>query len=292
MNTLSHADKVAVLRCLVEGNSVRSTVRITGVSKKAVMKLLADAGQACLEFQDKMLVNLPCKRVQCDEVWCFCYCKDKNVPERMKGQPGVGSMWTWTAICADTKLICTWALGARDAAMAHMLMGDLQQRLAHKVQLTTDGNLTYLEAVADYFAEIDYAQLIKMYGAPEEKPDTRYSPAKCLGAKKSTVMGAPDPDHVSTSYVERSNLTMRMHMRRFTRLTNGFSKKAANLAYALSLHFMHYNFIRFHQTLRMPPALKAGIIDRAMSIDDIVHMLPLAVAKKRGPYKKRAKAAS
>lgn len=287
MNTLTKDQQAQILRCLVEGNSIRSTGRICGVSKNTILKLLPLAGQACLDYQDKMLVNLPCKRVQCDEIWAFCYCKEKNIPDRLIGQPGVGSIWTWTAMCADTKLVFSWHVGARDAVAAQYLMSDAASRLANKVQLTTDGNIVYLTAVADNFAKIDFAQLVKLYGQ-EQNPEKTYSPAKCLGAKRKKVMGEPDPAHISTSFAERQNLNIRMESRRWTRLTNAFSKKVENMAYQIAINFFYHNFIRRHQTLRMPPALKAGIINYPMSIMDIVEMLPLPVAKKRGPYKKRA----
>jgi IS1 family transposase len=288
MNTISNAKKLAVLKCLVEGNSVRSTCRLTGAAKGTVLKLLETAGEAALEYQDRMLRNLPCKRIQCDEIWAFCYCKDKNVPDAKKGQPGIGSIWTWTALCADTKLMVSWQLGARDAANAHAFMSDVAERLANRVQMTTDGNRVYLDAVENNFGcAIDYAQLIKQYGN-EPEGETRYSPAKCLGTKKKNVMGQPDKDHISTSYVERQNLNMRMKNRRFTRLTNAFSKKAENLAYSIAIDFFHHNFVRIHQTLRMTPAMKAGIAEYPMTMEDLVEMLPLPVAKKRGKYKPRA----
>lgn len=287
MNTISNERKAAVLKCLVEGCSVRSTVRLTGVAKGTILSLLAQAGESALEYQDNMLRNLPCKRIQCDEIWAFCYCKDKNVPDTMKGMPGVGSIWTWTALCADTKLMVSWQLGARDAANAHAFMSDVSERLANRVQMTTDGNRVYLNAIeANFGAEIDCAQLNKIYGGAESD-ESRYSPAKCLGTRKQVLQGEPDIDHVSTSYVERQNLNMRMKNRRFTRLTNAFSKKAINLAYSIALDFFHHNFCRIHQTLRMTPAMKAGIVKELLSIEDLVEMLPLPVAKKRGPYKPR-----
>lgn len=288
MNTISNEAKAAVLRALVEGCSIRSTVRMTGVAKGTILNLLAQAGEACLEYQDRMLRNLPCKRVQCDEIWAFCYCKDKNVPESMRGEPGVGSIWTWTALCAETKLIVSWQLGARDAANAHAFMSDVADRLAERVQLTTDGNRMYVAAVENNFrGDVDYAMLVKHYGKDEEGPETRYSPRKCLGATKRQVEGRPDMDHVSTSYAERQNLNIRMKNRRFTRLTNAFSKKALNLAYSIALDFFHHNFIRIHQTLKMTPAMKAGVAEYPMTIEDIVEMLPLPVAKKRGKYRPR-----
>lgn len=276
MNRLSTEKRCAVVSALVEGCSIRSTVRMTGVSKNTVAKLLAHLGQVCSEYQDMALRNLPCKRLQCDEIWSFCYAKAKNVPEPMKGQGIAGDVWTWTAICADTKIIPTWQVGARDAATGWRFMADLAGRLAERVQLTTDGNRVYLDAVENYFgAAIDYAMLVKLYGKPEgQSAESRYSPPKCNGAKKRKVMGNPDPDHVSTSYAERANLTMRMGMRRFTRLTNAFSKKIENHCHAISLHFMHYNFARIHQTLKCTPAMKAGVTDRLWSIQDIVDLLP------------------
>jgi IS1 family transposase len=290
MNTISNEQKTAVLKCLVEGCSIRSTVRLTGVSKDTILRLLADAGEVALEYQDRMLRNLTCQRLQCDEIWCFCYAKQKNVPDEMKGLPGVGDMWTWTAMDAQTKLMVSWQLGARDAANAHVFMSDVAERLANRVQLTTDGNRTYLDAVENNFgSNIDFAQLIKLYGKSDNNPDTKYSPAKCLGAKKKAVMGNPDQDHVSTSYAERQNLNIRMKNRRFTRLTNAFSKKAINLAYSIAIDFFHHNFCRIHQTLRMTPAMKAGISQYPMTIEDLVEMLPLPVAKKRGTYRPRRK---
>jgi IS1 family transposase len=220
--------------------------------------------------------NLPCKRVQCDEIWNFCYAKDKNLPDEMRGEAGVGSMWTWTAICADAKLVFSWQLGSRDAANAHRFMADISERVASRIQLTTDGNIKYLNAVEHYFgAAIDYAMLIKIYGKPEEKPDTRYSPAKCLGTKRQRIVGEPDPGHVSTAYAERQNLNIRMQNRRFTRLTNAFSKKADMLAYSIAITFMYHNFVRIHQTLKSTPAMKAGVTDHKWSIEEMVDLLPV-----------------
>jgi IS1 family transposase len=233
------------------------------------------------------LLNLQSKRVQCDEIWNFCYCKDKNVPNEMRGDPDVGSMWTWTAMCADSKLIFSWQLGSRDAANAHRFMSSVSERLTSRVQLTTDGNRTYLEAVENYFgSNIDYAMLIKLYGN-DTKPENRYSPGKCLGTKRQTVMGNPHPDFVSTSYAERQNLNIRMQNRRFTRLTNAFSKKADMLAYSLAITFFYHNFVRIHQTLKTTPAIKAGVADRKWTIEEMVDLLPLNLPGKRGPYKKR-----
>lgn len=287
MNTLTKDQQAQILRCLVEGNSIRSTSRIVGVSKNTILKLLPVASQACLEYQDKLLVNLPCKRVQCDEIWTFCYSKDKNVPDHLIGQPGIGSVWTWTAMCADTKLVFSWHLGARDAVSAQYLMSDAAERLASRVQLTTDGNTTYLEAVEHNFAgDIVYARLIKLYGKETDSERT-YSPAKCLGTKRKTMAGEPDNKHMSTSFCGCQNLNIRMQSPRWTRLTNAFSKKADNMAYQIAVNFMYHNFIRQHMTLKTTPAIAAGIIDCQMTIMDIVEMLPLAVPEKRGPYKKR-----
>ena len=224
-------------------------------------------GEACLEYQDTVLRNLPCKRVECDEIWAFCYAKDKNVPDSMRGTPGVGSIWTWTAICAESKLIVSWRLGARDAANAHAFCRDLSERLANRVQLTTDGDRLYANAVDNAFqGDIDYAQLIKVYG--KEAEERTYSPGKCLGSYKEHVEGQPGFDYVSTSYAERQNLNMRMKNRRFTRLTNAFSKKAQNLAYSVALDFMHHNFVRKHMTLKTTPARAIGIANRTWTIRD------------------------
>ena len=259
MKQLTKEQRVAVIRCLVEGNSIRSTVRITGVCMNTIQKLTRDLGEAVLAFQDQALRNLTCKRVQFDEIWNFCYAKDKNLPDEMRGEPGVGSIWTWIALDAETKLILSWRLGARDAANAHAFMGDVAERLANRVQLTTDGNRIYLDAVENHLGgKVDYAMLIKQYGAELKQPDRAYSPAKCLGAKQRQIDGNPDMDHVSTSYVERQNLNIRMGNRRYTRLTNAFSKKAEMLAYSVAITFMYHNFVRVHQTLKTTPAMKAG----------------------------------
>lgn len=262
MDVLTAERRAQVIAALVEGNSIRSVSRMTGVARNTVMSLLVQIGLACAEYQDKALRNLPCKRVQCDEIWSFCYGKDKNLPEDKKGVFGYGSVWTWTALDADTKLICSWMVGNRDAFAAREFMQDLAARLDNRVQLTTDGNKAYLEAVGEAFRHgIDYAMLIKIYG-DDKQGETRYSPAECTGTRTEVITGNPSRKHVSTSYVERQNLTMRVHMRRFTRLTNGFSKKIENHVAAISLHFMYYNFVRIHQTLRVTPAMAAGVTDR------------------------------
>jgi len=273
MNTLSTEKRCQVVAALVEGNSIRATVRMTGVSKGTVLKLLVDLGLVCDSYQRSVLVNLKCKRIQCDEIWSFCYAKQKNVPIAKRGQYGYGDVWTWTALDADSKLMVSWLVGERDAGYAMEFMSDVAKRLIMRVQLTTDGLKAYLIAVEDAFGcEIDYAQLVKIYGVSPEG-EKRYSPAECLGCEKHAVTGFPDPKHISTSYVERQNLTMRMSMRRFTRLTNAFSKKVENLEAAVALHFMWYNFGRVHQTLRVTPAMEAGVSDHVWSVREIVALL-------------------
>lgn len=273
-NRLGTAQRVAVVKALVEGNSVRSTVRLTGVAKNTVQKLVLDLGAACAGYMDEHLRNLPCKRVQCDEIWSFVAAKDKNVtPALREKNPNAGSVWTWTALCADTKLIIACLVGSRDAGCAHEFMQDVASRLKNRVQLTTDGHKPYLAAVEDAFgSDIDYAQLVKIYGASADD-ERRYSPAQCIGAVPTTIMGNPNPKHVSTSYVERQNLTMRMSIRRFTRLTNGFSRKIENHMAAVALYFMWYNFGRIHQTLRVTPAMEAGVSDHAWTVEEIVGLL-------------------
>jgi len=274
MNKLPLEKQVQVISALVEGNSIRATVRMTGVAKNTIVKLLIAIGQKCDEYQDKVLRDLPCRRIQCDEIWSFCYAKDKNIPKERLGQPGVGSVWTWTAMCADSKLIPSWMVGGRDAQSAHAFMQDLAKRLRNRVQLTTDGHRVYLDAVEKAFgANIDYAMLVKIYGADPSESETRYSPAQCIGIEVANVSGSPKKHHVSTSFVERQNLTMRMQMRRFTRLTNGFSKKLENHKHAIALHFMHYNFCRVHQTLRVTPAIEAGVADHVWSIEEMLKLI-------------------
>lgn len=247
---------------LVEGNSIRATCRMTGVAKGTVLRLLHDVGIACAQYQHQTLRNLTCRRVQCDEVWSFCYAKNKNVPDEHKGEFGYGDVWTWVALDADSKLVVCWFLGKRDADDAFTFIANLARRLNHKIQLTTDGHKSYLDAVQGVFKyDVDYAMLVKLYSSVTQEEQRRYSPAKCIGAEVAVIEGNPDSRHISTSYVERQNLTMRMSMRRLTRLTNAFSKKADNLACALGLHFMHYNFCRVHQTVKMTPAMAAGVAD-------------------------------
>jgi IS1 family transposase len=269
MNKLNRTRQARVIAALVEGNSINATVRMTGVAKHTILKLLADLGPACAEYQDRVLRNLTCKRIQCDEIWQFCYAKEKNVPADKRGRFGYGDVWTWVAIDADTKLVPSFMLGYREARTAQAFIGDLAGRLAGRVQLTTDGLRVYLEAVEGAFGcAVDYAQLIKIYGATQE--ETRYSPAECVGCETKVVSGQPKPEHVSTSFVERNNLTMRMGMRRFTRLTNGFSKKIENHFYAVAIHFMHYNFCRVHKSLRVTPAMEAGLTDHVWTIEEML----------------------
>ncbi len=272
MNKLNSKRRAQIISALVEGNSIRATGRMTGSTKDTVSKLLVDVGEVCANYQDEVMRNLPCRRLQADEIWSFCYAKQKNVSPEHQGVFGYGDVWTWTAIDAETKLVPCWHVGRRDGLAAYEFITDLASRLAHRVQLTTDGHRPYLEAVESAFgSEIDYAMLVKIYGKPQE--EVRYSPAQILNIQTVAVTGDPDPKHVSTSYVERQNLTMRMGMRRFTRLTNAFSKKLENLSHAVALHFMHYNFVRVHQTLRCTPAMAAGITKKLWSIDDIVNLL-------------------
>lgn len=292
MNKLPAAQRAAILTLLCEGNSLRAVTRITGASINTVTKLLIDAGRACHEFHDRTVRNVAAKRVQCDEIWSFCYAKAKNVASAKAAPDGAGDVWTWTAIEADTKLIVSWLVGGRDAGYAHEFMQDVAGRLANRVQLTTDGHKAYLAAVDGAFgADVDYAMLEKIYGAAPESVRGRYSPAECIGTRTRVVEGRPNPAHVSTSYVERQNLTMRMHMRRFTRLTNAFSKKVENHAYAVALHCVFYNFVRIHKTLRVTPAMAAGLTDRLWDVKDIVALVEAAEAaeapRSRGPYRPR-----
>jgi IS1 family transposase len=294
MNKLSREKRSQIIGMMVEGMSIRSITRLTGASKNTVAKLLVAAGQACLAYQDQTLRNLKCQRVQCDEIWSFVYAKDKNVPTEKRNDPGVGSVWTWTAIDADTKLVPCFHVGTRDAACAYEFMSDLASRLANRVQLTTDGHRAYLTAVdmAIGFHQVDYAQLVKIYGVPKDD-ERRYSPPECIGTEVREICGNPDPEHINTSFVERQNLSMRMGMRRFTRLTNAFSKKVAHHEYALAIYFMHYNFVRIHQTLRCTPAMEAGVTDRLWTIDDIAALVEAreesaSTVSRKGWAKRRA----
>jgi IS1 family transposase len=273
MNKLTNEERAKVVACLVEGNSLRATVRMTGTHRTTIQKLLVELGAACSAYQDKVFRNLKLRRIQCDEIWAFVGAKEKNTSLDKKRE-GWGDCWTWTAIDAETKLVPCWFIGTRCANSAYHFIHDLQARLADRVQLTTDGHKAYLSAVEDAFgANIDYAMLVKIYGVAPEGPEVRYSPAQCMGAKKVVITGKPDKRHVSTSYAERANLTMRMSMRRFTRLTNAFSKKLENHEAAVALHFMHYNFCRIHQTLRVTPAMQAGVSDHVWSLEELIGLI-------------------
>jgi len=273
MNRLPLEKRAQIIGLLVEGMSMRAVTRITGVSINTVTKLLEDVGMACNFYQAQTLVNLPCKTVQCDEIWAFCGKKQKNVRGRELDVLGVGDVWTWTAICADSKLMVSYMVGKRDASYAIPFIADLESRLANRIQLTTDGHHAYLRAVDEAFAgKVDYGMLKKVYGAQPQNDQRRYSPAEFVSAEKRVIVGNPDETQISTSYVERQNLTMRMGMRRFTRLTNGFSKKVENLEHAVSLHFMHYNFARIHKTLRVTPAMAAGVSDHVWSLEEIADL--------------------
>ena len=273
MNKLDDAKRAQVIAALVEGNSIRATVRMTGVAKNTIAKLLIELGAACAEYLDKALVDLPCQRIQCDEIWSFVGAKAKNVTPKLAAKGHAGDVWTWVAMDADTKLICSWFVGQRNGSAASQFIHDLRLRLRNRVQLTTDGLQVYLTAVENYFGpNVDYAMLVKLYGDSGEK-EKRYSPAECIGCKREPMIGNPDPKHISTSYIERQNLTMRMQMRRFTRLTNAFSKKIENHVAAIALHYMHYNFCRIHQTLRITPAMAAGISDHIWSLAEVVALI-------------------
>ncbi len=274
MNKLSIEKRAQVIGCLVEGMSIRSTVRITGAAKNTVTKLVVDLGQACYDYMDKAMRDLPCRRIQCDEIWSFCYAKEKNVPADLKGQLGYGDVYTWTALDPDTKLIPSFMVGKRSAEYGNVFMQDLAGRLRNRVQLTTDGHKVYLQAVENAFGcEIDYAMLVKIYGGVSTEDERRYSPAECTGAEVQVITGNPDEKKISTSHVERQNLTMRMSMRRFTRLTNGFSKKIENHFYATALYFMYYNFGRIHKTLRVTPAMEAGVSDHVWTLEEIAGLV-------------------
>lgn len=284
MNKLPLKTRCQILAMLVEGSSLRSISRITGVSINTVTKLMVDAGNACAAFHNEAVRDVSARRVQCDEIWSFCYAKQKNVAKAKAAPEEAGDVWTWTAIDADSKLIISYLVGGRDAGYANEFMQDVADRLSTRVQLTTDGHKAYLEAVEGAFgAEVDFAQLVKIYGGDTSVPKGRYSPAECTGTKKLAVEGEPDEKHVSTSYVERQNLTMRMCMRRFTRLTNAFSKKIENHIHSLSLYFVYYNFIRTHRSLRVTPAMAAGLTDKLMSFEDICEMIDVAQPKPNRP---------
>ncbi len=274
MNKLKTAKCIQVVAALVEGVSVNATCRMTGVSKGAILGLLEDLGCACADFHNRMVRNVKVRRVQCDEIWAFVYAKQKNVTEEQM-KKGAGDCWTWTAIDADTKLIISYALGDRGINTARFFIDDLASRVSNRFQLTTDGHRVYVDAVEDSFgSEIDYAMLVKVYGAAgDNSTESRYSPATCIDCRTAKITGNPDPKHISTSYVERQNLTMRMGIRRFTRLTNGFSKKVENHGHAVALHFMHYNFCRVHMSLRVTPAMEAGLTDHVWSLQELCGLM-------------------
>ena len=287
MNRMDLKRQAAIIAALVEGVGIRSTCRMTGASKGAVTKLIADLGPVCAAYMDQAFHDLPCKTLEVDEILAFCYAKAKNVPEEKKGTFGFGDVWTFTAIDADTKLIPSYMVGPRDAGTATEFMQDLAGRLANRVQITSDGLKVYVGAVLDAFGgDVDYAMLQKIY-APAPGGETRYSPAQCIGAQKHAISGNPESARVSTSYVERANLSMRMGLRRYTRLTNAHSKKLENHCAALAIFFMHHNFARIHSTIRCSPAMAAGVTPHLWSIAEIVALLPVEAPKKRGPYKKR-----
>jgi IS1 family transposase len=274
MKKLDRDTRAQVLHLLCEGNSIRGTARLVGVSKTTILKLVEDAGCAAAWYQDRVFQNLECKRIQVDEVWGFVGAKAKNADPALKAAGQAGDAWLWVATDADTKLVPSWLVGGRDSDAAIIFMDDLASRLANRVQLTSDGHKAYLEAVEGAFgSDIDYAMLVKLYGEAVEGTKGRYSPAECIGARKERIEGNPDMKHVSTSYSERNNLNVRMHSRRMTRLTNAFSKKMANHAHAMALHFLYYNFVRIHQTLRTTPAMAAGVTKRLWEMTDVVDVL-------------------
>ena len=275
MNRLSKERQAQIVAALVEGNSIRATCRMTGTAKGTVLKLLRDLGLACMGFHDTHMRGVRARRVQCDEIWSFCYAKSKTVLSKahLANAPGVGNVWTWVGLDADSKLAISYLVGGRSAQWANAFMADLAYRVESRVQITTDGHGVYLDAVEGAFGwDVDYAMLVKLYGE-ESKSETRYSPGECVGCKRTKITGRPALRHISTSFVERQNLTMRMSMRRFTRLSNGFSKKVENLRYAVGLHFMYYNYARIHQTLRVTPAMEAGLADHAWDLQEIVGLL-------------------
>lgn len=274
MNRLSTAKRAQVIAALIEGNSINATCRMLGVGKRTVLRLLEDAGCACAAFHDENVRNLSVRRLQCDEVWSFVYAKQKNVTAEQM-EDGAGDCWTWTAIDADTKLIVSYMLGQRGAPTANAFMQDVASRVSTRIQLTTDGHRVYADAVEDAFgAEIDYAMLVKLYGSSGDNPESRYSPATCIGCRTGVLSGNPNPKYISTSYVERQNLSMRMGMRRFTRLTNGFSKKFENHAHQVALYFTHYNYCRVHSSLRVTPAMEAGLTDHVWTLAELCGLLP------------------
>ncbi len=291
MNKLSNAGRTKILELMVEGMSIRSIARVTGASKNTILKLLEDAGRVFSDYQDLVMRDLPCQKVQVDEIWSFVQAKEKNVPQERKAL-GIGDVWTWTAVDADTKLIPTFFVGGRDSDHARYFISDLASRMGNRIQLTSDGHTAYLKAVKAAFRdEVDYAQLVKIYGAPSQSNEAhrRYSPTPCIGAQRKPEIGNPDPDHISTSYAERQDLNIRMGLRRFTRLTNAFSKKMQNHVHALAIYFMHHNFIRIVPSLRVTPAMASNVTDKLWSMEDVVALVEAAEPPpaKRGPYRKR-----
>lgn len=273
MNRLDNPSRARIINCLVEGNSIRATVRMTGAAKNTITKLLVEIGEKCQALHDKHVRYVAARRVQCDEIWSFVGAKAKNVPEEKKDS-GMGDVWTWVAVDADSKLVVSYLCGGRDAGWANDFMKDVASRLTMRVQITSDGHRAYAEAVEGAFGmDVDFAMLIKLYGAPSEKYDTRYSPTGLIGTRTAVLSGNPDPRHISTSFVERQNLTMRMSMRRFTRLTNGFSKKFENHCHSVALHYAYYNFCRVHQSLRVTPAMEAKLTDHVWSIEELLSRL-------------------
>ena len=288
MNYLSNAERARIISSLVEGNSINATSRMLGFSTNTITKLLVQMGEACRQYHDEHVVDVKSKRVQCDEIWSFVGAKQKNATME-QCEAGWGDAWTWTALDADSKLVISYLVGQRGAWWAKRFMEDVASRVASRIQITTDGHRAYAEAVEGAFGmDVDYAMLIKLYGN-DSSLDRRYSTGECIGTQTAVLSGSPDPKHISTSYVERLNLTTRMQIRRFTRLTNGFSKKWENHEAAIALHFMHYNFCRVHKTLRVTPAMEAGLAHHVWTIEELVVILPEPVAKKRGSYKPRKK---
>jgi len=274
MNRLSLERQCEIVAAIVEGMSIRSTSRITGASKNTIIKLIVDLSRACREYHDQMVVNLKSRIIQCDEIWAFIRCKEKNVPEHLQGTLGHGDVWTWVAIDTESKLVLSWRVGSRDLEDAKAFISDVGRRLTQRIQLTTDGHRPYLQAVEEVFGcYIDYAMLIKLFGKHEKTENRKYSPSACKDILKKRISGRPKQKDISTSYVERQNLTIRMSSRRFTRLTNGFSKKFENHQAAMDLHFMHYNFVRIHQTIRVTPAMEAGLTDHVWKIKDLLGLL-------------------
>jgi IS1 family transposase len=294
MNRLSSEKRATVIAALVEGNSIRATCRMTGVAKNTVTKLLLDLGAACSAYQDRVMRDLECQRLEIDEIWTFVYAKKKNVPTELKGERGIGDVWTFVALDADTKLVPSYLIGERNTPDAVAFVADLASRLKHRVQITSDGHHLSLLAMRSVFrGEVDYATVFKQFANTTKRPpwldpETRYSPGQCIAVHKERIAGNPDMGKASTSYVERQNLTMRMGMRRFTRLTNAFSKKVENLTAAVALHFMHYNFCRVHKTLGTTPAVAAGITDHRWTLAELVGLLDTTeqAPVKRGPYRK------